>query len=70
MHNIASIGMPFSFVTFSVHRLCSVTYHIQSTSLTGQSKRFSLMGFENFWNYFGLYHTHFLSKSSLDAEEK
>jgi hypothetical protein len=26
-YNIASMEIPFSFVTFSVHRLCSIRYH-------------------------------------------
>ncbi len=28
-YNIASIGIPFSFVTFTIHRFCSVVYPIQ-----------------------------------------
>jgi hypothetical protein len=26
-YNIASIGIPFGFLTFSVHRFCSIVYH-------------------------------------------
>jgi hypothetical protein len=44
--NIASIGIPFAFVAFSVHRLCSIVYH---TKVFFKKKRWTAICITSQW---------------------